>query len=155
NHASVGGALANGGIMVVADHSDLYDNNASFGGGIWSANRDARLFVLDSTLQNNVASDKAGGILLEDGTLLTINCEFLANHAQTGSGGAIAIDESMGPALMVGRNCTFVLNSAGQSGGAIFNSYTATATVAGCTLTNNTAMSGGGIYNDSNAVLNL
>jgi predicted outer membrane repeat protein len=156
-----GGALLNtgDGFMVVAN-SELDFNQApevlgGFGGAIFNGGEgNNRLFVLDCTFVGNTAAT-GGGAIYNNGTLLVIGCQFFGNHAAHGGvihneGGYILVLDSI-----------FIANDASVNGGAIFNELfngatgLSIATVENSVFVNNAAPSGGGIYNDSGATLNL
>ena len=105
---------------------------------------DLKGFTLSRNIEGNPASD-GHVIYVQHAAKLT-----LLNSTGTGSveggkalnGGAMFI----GPgSTVIASNVTFQNNTAGEHGGAIWNSGTLTAT--GCTFTSNTAGDVGGIYN--------
>jgi hypothetical protein len=151
NNANFGGGISGSGLLVVTE-CELDNNTAEFsGGGIDFGGYGAKLFVLGSLVNYNIANEgSGGGILLEDDAfLLAMGCKFGFNSAFGESGGAIFSFFSNMQLL----DCLFVENLAALHGGAILN--TGVATIEGCTLYGNTASDGGGIYNDNGGVLNL
>ena len=76
------------------------------------------------------------------------NCYFSSNFGY--GGGAVYMDLSNYTAGQgcVFENCLFTANSGGYGGGAIYAQY-ATFTLANCTIVNNTATEGAGIYTQS------
>jgi CSLREA domain-containing protein len=97
------------------------------------------------------SSATTGGGIFNSGTLTLTNCTFSANSAATLGGG---IDNSGG--TMTVADSTFVNNSAGADGGAIFNDSNSTLTVTNSTFSANTSVDfGGGIFNGHNAILKI
>jgi predicted outer membrane repeat protein len=116
-----GGGIVNSGKLTVSDCT-LSGNSATNGSGIY--NNGGMLTVSGCTLSNNTAlgGGFGGGIYNNGGTLTVRNSSLSVNTAPGGG------DFNQG------------------EGGGIYNA--GTATVSGCTLSNNSAQSGGGIYNE-------
>src|SRR5262249_53723042 len=124
-----------------------------FGGGIYSFSfwgAVAAVTVSDSTLSGNSATQGGGAIY--QGTFATASVPLTASTLPGNPAGAgAAISNDLGATLAV-RGCTFSGNTAGDSGGAIYNS--GTATLKDSTLSGNTAgANGGGIFNDAAGIL--
>ena len=131
----------------------------SLGGGIF--NDRATLTMSNCTLSGNSAS-LGGGVFNDHATLTMSNCTLSGNSGESlNSGGGIYnqgsfVDAQGGapPALLIVTNSTISGNSAGNSGGSIYNNGAnfgkATLAITNSTLSGNSAgYYGGGIYNDS------
>jgi predicted outer membrane repeat protein len=160
NSAAVGGGVYNlFGLATIQQHSTLCGNSAADGGGIVNG---GTLTVSGCTLAGNTATGfdfggvhyaGRGGAIedFRDGTVTTVrDCVFIGNSAELG--GAIYSSASYGGMLDV-RGSTFRLNSASDSGGAIFNNA-GTATIQASTFSGNSAGSkGGGVFNAATGTL--
>lgn len=119
------------------------DNTASNGGGIYCMGVTE---VTNCTISGNRASD-GGGICSYEGPLTMTNCTLSGNRASDRGG---AICNLIGTITMT--NCTLSGNSASSKewhdgkGGAIFNTVEADVDMVHCTVSDNWADSGGGIY---------
>ncbi len=157
----------------------MFTTDQGRGGGIRvgnnvSADASINFTLSNSTIQNNVAQSRGGGLSINKGNLTVTGCTFTANYAgsdqgappaASGSGGGIAID-SQDNIAVVGQTAnitntvisnntveTSVTNSFG--GGLIVRALNATVTLDGCLIANNiststnTSFSGfaGGLYN--------
>ncbi len=81
---------------------------------------------------------------LQSSTILTA-CTFLGNSSESGGGLHNNLDSN---ALVT--NCEFYGNFASVNGGAIVNRYRGDGTFRNCTIVNNSASSGGGLFNFGN-----
>jgi hypothetical protein len=163
NSALLGGGIANinsvGGattvLPVTISGSILFGNSATaivvgsrtiggFGGGIYqesSLGAITTVTVLDSTLWANSASQGGGGIYQDtfQGTgAVTVRGSTLSGNSAREGG---AIDNGLGTTLVV-RGSTFCGNAASDTGGCVYSA--GTATLRDCTMSRNTAGSGGG-----------
>lgn len=154
NSAHSGGGLDNYGTATLMN-SMLSDNFAtrrpsSSGGGI--ANADAATLTLESVTLSGNSARRGGGV--DTRGTATLTDSMLTNNAAVGGlGGGIA---NSGTATLI--NSMLTDNSAaGGGGGGIANSgagtLTATLTLDGCKLTGNSAKSGGALYSDGNATV--
>ncbi|RMG73247.1 MAG: hypothetical protein D6711_11235 [Chloroflexi bacterium] len=102
--------------------------------------------VLNSLILNNNATYNGGAISNERGSMLFIGNTTISGNTAGSSGGAIY---NRGGIFTV--NSTFSNNSAGNSGGAIFNNINSTFTVTNSSFSNNAATSseGGAIFNNT------
>jgi len=158
-----GGGIASAGAITVT--GSLFSGNNGPRGG--AALTEGDMTVEDSTFDDNIAEDFAGGILnWRDAVLTVSNSAFSLNEANWGgavvNGGEMHISGSTftGNVALEGagaignageaefHNSTFDANRAGLGGGAVFNEEGGTATFTGCTMTNNIADYAGGIYNN-------
>ena len=101
--------------------------------------------IINSTFKNNSAG--SGGVIRTNKNIDIENCSFINNKASR-SGGAIYT--SYGSINM--KNCSFINNTASSyNGGAIYCGYSGTTlgTITNSTFINNSAGSGGAIYNDA------
>ena len=97
---------------------------------------------MDSGFTANAAGHTGGAVSNSGGTGSVSGCSFTGNSAGGGGGGGISV---FGGALTI-VNDTFTDNTTTGSGGGVEVVF-GTATVTGCTFTNNTAVQGGGIAN--------
>lgn len=167
-----GGVWASGGAILVAE-CGFYDNEASFGGGVYHnqrsegsvlgclfagnrANEAGGLYALMSpvnvsfcTFRDNVAEGGAfpvgGGMSTYFSNTVTTGCLFLNNSAELGGGGMYCEGEA--PQI---ANCQFLANrstAAEGYGGGVMNGYNAATDLRDCTFVGNVANKGGGIFN--------
>lgn len=181
---SAGGAIESEGILTITN-STLHNNSAYLGGAVYSANKltitnsvvennsasndgagiynkGGTLIISNTTFSTNKTAPSGvhrGGAIYSDntGTLEVTNSTFVDNEAHSflGEGGAIYI---AGTGSVT--NSTFYGNSTigaapASFGGAICIASGGALTMTNCTLSNNTATTGGGIYNYSGATLHL
>jgi predicted outer membrane repeat protein len=179
NTAQLGGGIANENIfgpsatVTVSGGSILSGNSAiaivvngrtigGGGGGIFNESSPgsiATVTVSDSTLSGNFATVGGGGIFQDnfDGTAtVTVKGSALSGNSAR-AGGAIdnaaGTDNRAGTTLVV-QDSTFSGNTAGDTGGAVYNA--GTATLKNCTVSGNTAVSaGGGLFNATSGTLTI
>lgn len=150
-------------------HCIFKANKASLGGGGAISLVNGRPFFLDCSFEENVSMFCGGAIDVKSGYPVLLDCLFKGNRAQdswggafnglaiiarccfdsnesTGDGGAISFGSSIGagsaqpePTLCI-QQSTFIGNSAGYSGGAIFGR----GSIIGCRFDKNIASDGGG-----------
>jgi len=138
----VGGSILNLSTLKLRNCA-LSDSTADGGGG-GIFNFFATLTVSDSGLSSNSAFG-AGGVLNFGGALTINGSSFSNNHAIGGTDGG-AIINSLGTVIVSGS--TFSGNSADVLGGAFVNNDSMTIT--GSVLAGNSALGGGGLYNEGN-----
>ncbi|GAP12732.1 regulator of chromosome condensation (RCC1) repeat [Longilinea arvoryzae] len=112
------------------------------GGGIYLSNSSPTLANL--TLTNNSATLNGGGMYNDSGSPTLSQIAFSNNSAGSSGGGMYNVSAG-NPVL---ANVTFEGNSATDFGGGIFN-YTSSLALITVAFTNNTAGSGGGMYDTS------
>ncbi len=112
------------------------------GGGIFTVASNASLYLNDVTMGFGDAVNSNGGAINNSGDLTVVYCTFNGNTAAHGYGGAIY---NSGALTVYPYASTFLDNSA-ESGGAIFNALGGSASVMG-TFTDNSAGGGGAISN--------
>jgi len=166
---STGGAVGNDCSAPKFEHCTFIENSAPLAGGAIS-NFEGDLVIIGCRFIGN-SSDNGGAIYQGDTDTVLKGCEFTGNEAVTGGG--VSNDGYSDPILtdcvfrgnaaargggfynttgsapnMV--NCFFTGNSATDSGGAIgsYNNYGYGMVLTDCFLSENTAPSGGAIYND-------
>lgn len=115
-------------------------STSSLGGAIFMS---GTLAVNQSTFSANTSAVSGGAISNQGGVLTVDGSTFVNNKANTGFGGAINSFSSTGTVTV--SNSTFMGNSAGIDGGAIYSS--GTATITNSTIVGNTSPYGAGIYN--------
>eukprot|EP00698_Gefionella_okellyi_P026176 TRINITY_DN9889_c0_g1_i1.p1 TRINITY_DN9889_c0_g1~~TRINITY_DN9889_c0_g1_i1.p1 ORF type:complete len:1364 (+),score=321.97 TRINITY_DN9889_c0_g1_i1:123-4214(+) len=134
-----GGISANGlNFNFEMELSHVRNNNATFGGGIYS--QDVALTVLETHLSRNNAVSAGGGILINGGEnvqLIQFNVEDCT--AATGAG----LAAYFGVDFMVAA-VTFARNSASVGGGVFVAASGAVQLVSGCMFINNSATVQGG-----------
>lgn len=109
--------------------------------GALSVDRSTRFEIFSSEVQLNRA-ESGGGICVEDSQAINLTTvQILANHAQTGDGGALRV--SGGDSLSI-SNSTLIHNNASNSGGALFLTDVILAAISDTTITNSTAEDFGG-----------
>jgi hypothetical protein len=144
-----GGGISNfGGATLTVTGSTLTGNSAATGGGIWNF---GTLTVASSTLSANSATD--GGAIynradsFDRSSAAVRDSVFTGNSATEGGG---IYNEIFGALTVQGS--TMAGNTAGDSGGGLYN--LGTATVQQSTLSDNTASSaGGGLFNGASGTL--
>ncbi|MBR0238069.1 MAG: right-handed parallel beta-helix repeat-containing protein [Thermoguttaceae bacterium] len=147
---SPGGAgIYNQGMMEVSNSSIKGNTSQYVGGGIYNR---YTLTVSNSIIHGNTASEGGGGFYndgYDNTTVLTINdCAITGNSVTNGYGGGIRNNGDK--ATVTISNSEVSGNTANYSGssygGGIYNGLSSTFNVIGCTILNNTADQGGGIY---------
>jgi predicted outer membrane repeat protein len=157
NHS---GAICFGGtISLVVIDDCLFENNiteTSRGGAFFAESAGTELYVKNSKFINNSAYTSGGAIYSSaQKTVISDNCTFSGNIAQTGSGGAVVvssaqciIEDSTFDDSYVNSNNVNVGNYSGYDGGAIYyNCSAGNFEMKNCKVLNNTAKRfGGGLY---------
>ena len=134
-------------------------NDVNYGGAIFIDT--AHVDITNSAFTGNKATrtdsngPKGGAIYLFKGTLDISGTSFASNQTNTVQGKGGAIFNDLGT-LTSSQNCTFTSNSAGRSGGAVFNNQpTAKMTSSNCTFTSNSAARlGGALYMQDGTMTN-
>ena len=130
--------IENDGTLTVVNCA-VVNNSGFFGAGI--NNLLGTLTVSGSTLSGNSAASGAGGIDNDAGTV-TVSGSTLSGNSAGAEGGVI-----VNTGALTLTNSNLAGNSAGDVGGGIANGPGATMTVTGSTLTGNSAIAGGAIWN--------
>jgi hypothetical protein len=151
-----GGGLINNGPELELVNVTFRGNTAGGGGGL------SNIIYKPSTLtnvtfHNNFASDGGGGMLIGSGgpVLSTLTNVTFSNNSTDISGGGIA---NAGYSDLLLTNVTFSGNTAAVDGGGLFNGKFfaveggGTVSLIHTTFSNNTANSGGAVYNESGNV---
>lgn len=152
-----GGVFANhGGIITIT--SSTFSGNSTADGGFIDNFAGGTLIISNSSFVDNTATGNGpsccgGGVILNesndgiDSTVTISNSTFLGNSA------SVANDRSGGVIFNIGAitivNSTFSDNSAGHSGGAIFNAGNGSVSVTNATFSNNRADDDGGTISNS------
>ena len=100
------------------------------------------------TLTSGNSTSEGGAIFNRTGSYLTLDRCTLSGNEAANRGGAIS---NLSGATVIMTQCTLSGNATQAEGGALFNQ--GTATLAHCTLKDNTAATGSGIFNDGNMTL--
>jgi hypothetical protein len=145
NYANRGGAISNLGTMTLTKTIFNLDSASQQGGGIFT-DYPGIATIIDSGLGGETAGTDGGGIHANGD--LTLNRVLLStNKATSGNGGGLYAG-----AVVTLTNVTFSSNivstTIGAKGGAIYLDDGASS-LTHVTIYNNTAASGGGIYNNS------
>jgi len=152
NNTYYGGGVYNKGSLIISS-SIITGNSAYYGGGIY--HESGVMTVTNSTIAKNVAMHNSSGQISNDGNgggiyisggdvsieQSTIRDNSAQNSSSGGEGGGIA---NNGGALDI-KESTISGNEASTYGGGIYSF--ATWSMTDSTVTNNTATTGGGIYN--------
>ncbi len=140
-----GGAIYNTGTVTI-NNSTVNQNTATTGNG-GAIYNSGTLNINSSTFNSNRAGNGGGAVdNYNYNNVTVINSFFSGNSCGTRHGGAIdnwKDVSSVGNVIVTG--CTFIANSATQSGGAFNVDDGCTATVTNCTFTNNTAERAGAV----------
>lgn len=121
-----GGAIWAGTIRLL--RSQVYDNRAGYGGGIYASFNEGGIALSYTLLKDNIARYRGGGVSASGARFLTINKSTLAGNrteSDSGEGGAI-FDGTYEPVLIAdstisgNRAATFSVMS--RSGARIYNS---------------------------------
>jgi len=143
NSAQYGGGICNRGGTVTMTDCTISDNTASKGGG-GIRSRGYKLTLTRCTVSGNTAKTYGGGIDNQFCTLTMTNCIVSGNHAYA-SGGGIRFSKDLlywePQLIMIG--CTVSDNTAGTGGGIYVMGDTE---MTNCTIIDNGASDGGGIY---------
>ncbi|MCH8822948.1 MAG: right-handed parallel beta-helix repeat-containing protein [Planctomycetes bacterium] len=158
----------------------VFSSNSAVQGGGMVVSNESNPTISDCTFSGNTASEFGGGIRFTKGSYIVTNCTFVENIAEGFlGGGAIwvfanqeidltVIDSSfIGNSAPSGRGgairastltasgCSFIDNSAGLLGGAlylngdIFGAPAGSFCLSNCLLAQNDALFGGGIFHES------
>lgn len=154
-----GGGIQNAGTLSLSRCTIAHSNHSGLNGGaIYNA---GTLSIYQSTLHHNSAID-GGAIYNAQNGRLTLSASTINNNQASGRGGGIFQDGRVDGNIVV-KNTTFSGNSASVSGGAINHNspdssddypYGNTITLQNVTITRNTSSNGGGIYAVTNAIVN-
>jgi hypothetical protein len=173
NHASFGGGdwygggLYNDSGTVTLTASTFNDNTAGgHGGGMYNvtpASTTANVTITSSTFSNNHANfgggDWYGGGLYNSGGILTLTASTFNSNTAGGSGGGVYStgNADIGFALVNVINCTFTNNDGGSDtfsyGGALYTGADTWVKLTYCTITDNAAEYGGGVYTNGRLFL--
>ena len=146
NTAMSGGAIENDGELTIID-STLTKNTAKLSGG--AIYNSGILIITESTLTKNTAKRSGGAIFNEEGALTITESIINNNTAQGKYGGGGAV---FNLATLTITESTLTKNTAEFYGGAIFSKYEGELIIISSTLTENTAVSGGAIFNEKGAL---
>ncbi|NJN82469.1 MAG: hypothetical protein HC802_09475 [Caldilineaceae bacterium] len=145
------GGVGGGGILNLAGRialstTLLYDNEAPAGDGGGIYNVGGRATLSGSLIFSNSAKLDGGGIYNDRGEIILSEFTIYRNSAEWGGG--ILNDGALGSAAITLTDGIVVANSAASDGGGFFN-VDAQTTVRDTWVYSNTAIVGGGIYNEA------
>ncbi|MBF2050367.1 MAG: CSLREA domain-containing protein, partial [Elainella sp. C42_A2020_010] len=144
NLAGGGGGIFNGGTVTV--NSSTFSGNSALGDGGGISNF-GTLTVNSSTFTGNSADGLGGGGIYNLGTVTVSSSTFTGNSASRSEGGGISNLRTL-----TVRSSYFLNNRANTEGGGISNRFLGTATLIGNVISQNSANTGGGVFNDGNTV---
>jgi CSLREA domain-containing protein/uncharacterized repeat protein (TIGR01451 family) len=141
-----GGAVVNGGQLLVED-STFLNNFASGGGGaIYNV---SSLILQDSTFNQNSA-EFGGAIFNLSGAETTIQTSDFITNSASGNGGAI----NSGGILLIQES--LLMNNTGENGGGIYNRSGGLLTIIGSSIIYNASSGdGGGVYLSNGSALTM
>ncbi len=144
--ATIGGGLLIRGGSPTIENCRLVGNVVTYeGGGAWVGAEASPRFVRCSFTLNR--AERGGGVLVEDSEATFVDCRFMACIAIF-AGGGIVVDSTSTVTI---TDSTFEECSAAHNGGAIYV-YESIARIERCVFIRNTAgLSGGAIYQGFNA----
>ncbi len=151
-------ARAGGGIEVIDGYTQLTgttlsNNNAGIsitaapgsGGAVHVSGNESTFVLVNSNVVGNSAQNQGGGLWNQTGSDMFLNGgnRIEGNSSVSGVGGGVYTR-----GFFQSVDSVFEDNSSGDNGGGIFITSTGSADVMDSTLLGNTAMSGGGIFNE-------
>ena len=142
-----GGGIKSEGEMLIQNSTILSNSANDEGGGLYLSGSDAYITIENSTISNNLALDAGGGIKVRNGSELILYQSTLSyNAAVTNSGGGLYVG---GSTTIARLTSTTVYGNLAESagGGGISIISDGTATFDNVTISDNTALQGGGIEN--------
>ena len=151
-----GGAILNQGSALTLNNVRLENNIASSaGGGLHQSTFATTLNINNSQIENNIAGTNGGGIY-NNGATARITDSTIRNNQATGNfmgGGGGIYNTSSGVTLLtsstVSGNSITGTGTTNSRGGGIYNNDGGNITAINSTISSNTALRGGGIFNDS------
>ncbi len=158
NHASLGGGLFSSKASLVLNDCNVVSNRAYQGGGMFGQN--GSISINKSIFNSNTAPDDANdpNVLGQGGALNFLSARanifdtnIIGNSAEEIGGGLYL----SGLNSTVMRNCIVRDNNAIQMGGAVAAMDSARLKVANCTIVNNTANLGGGLFGDEGGYITI
>jgi len=123
---------------ILENNSSQDPDGGGYGGAVFAYNSSS--LIENCVFRSNLAKFDGGACYIGGGRPLLKKCSFSGNSAQTGSGGAIHVQNGAFAGI---EGCTFVGNSSAASGGAL-NSNAATASIRTSIMTGNQAGTQGG-----------
>ena len=147
---SHGGALyaTGSGCTILMQDGEIKGNQANSSSGGLCVDSGAKLTIEGGTIRNNYTRGRAGGLFI-NGTFVMTGGQILNNRADgaNGNGGGGGIVHNNG-AFTLSGDARIQGNSTGTTGGGIA-SFGGQLTLAGGTITGNTAKNGGGVYKNT------
>ncbi|MHC4085405.1 MAG: right-handed parallel beta-helix repeat-containing protein [Planctomycetota bacterium] len=150
-----GGAMLNYENNPTLTNCTFISNSSKFGGAMYNDSNSSPVLA-DCHFIANTADSNGGAMLNYNSNPTLTDCTFTANHAVVNGGGIATVSDVSGLPIPIPypipilTNCTFGENTAGDSGGAMYNESTSPV-LNSCTFTANEAVvNGGGIATVSN-----
>jgi hypothetical protein len=147
---TVGGGMVLRGASPLIENCRFMGNVVTYeGGAVWAVEHATPRFLRCIFSSNR--ADRGGGVFLHDSEATFVDCRFISNHALFAGGGIVADD---GSRLQV-SDCRFEECHAAYSGGGVYV-YDASATLERCVFVRNSAgLSGGAIYQGYHAKVEM
>jgi len=133
-----GGAIGNNGKLTLTN-STITSNSAYLGGGGGIYSVDGTLTIINSIISNNIAENDAGGGIYSYGGTVSVTDSQISDNIG-GDGGGIFNEDST---LTV--KYSTISGNEGRDGGGIFGGFFGDSTIISCTISNNNAVTGGGV----------
>ena len=142
--ACLGGAIYNWGAEPRITDCDFIENRGFFGGAVLNFDGSRPEFERGLFRDNTAASD--GGAMYNDASSpIVLECVMDGNAAGDEGGGIFNADPGSSAAIPEFIDCEFTNNTANGEGGAMHN-FSISPVLDGCSMQENIASSGGGIY---------
>ncbi|MBK8467448.1 MAG: hypothetical protein IPL32_16650 [Chloracidobacterium sp.] len=158
-----GGGIANqvGGTLTIINSTITGNSSVGPGGGIFNQPNQVSgpgLTITNTTISNNIANSDSigngdgGGLYIEGGLPVNISGSTINGNSATGGGGVYVSSNSSSTVNLT--NSTISGNTAVGSAGGLYNGVFSTVNATNCTIAGNSAMTGGGVFRDTNGVVN-
>jgi hypothetical protein len=140
-----GGGIYNAAGDVMLVRSEVSGNDAAVGGGMIGGGfgRFSNFSFTNSTVSGNTARGSGGGIALFGRAGVSMTSSAVSGNTADGDGGGIYGEFNTGGSLF---ESTVTGNTAGGAGGGIFGNFSSFS-LSNSTVSENSAVDGGGIYN--------
>jgi hypothetical protein len=148
--ATVGGGMVLRGASPLIENCRLMGNVVSYeGGGVWAVEHATPRFIRCIFSSNR--ADRGGAVFLHDSDATFLDCRFISDHALFAGGGIVA---DAGSRLQV-SDCRFEGCHAAYNGGGVYV-YDSSASLDRCVFIQNSAgLSGGAVYQGYHAKVEM
>jgi len=150
-----------GGAVYIENGSPVFSNcvfaenqTSARGGAVFLLNATSAptTSIVNSVFQNNGASGSGGAIAVDNSVISLSDCQFLSNGGYVKHGGAARFDGTSTTASLIG--CVFDSNSSAQDGGAVSISASSV-TVRSSEFYSNSSTYGGALYIDGDGTASI